>query len=102
MGRQRRGREGPAAATVTPVIIQAAFGRRCIVTKIVLSALTPASDSTEASIVTFLETTPLFCSSGATFLIVNRLTSPWSLGSKNTVAMDWAAVRSRRREAEKN
>ena len=47
-------------------------------------------------------TTPPLCSSGATFLIVKRLTSPCSLGSKNTVAMDWVAVRSRRREAEKN
>jgi len=59
-----------------------------MVTKIVLSAFTPSSDSTVALIVTFLLTTPPLSSSGATLLIVNCLTSPCSLGSKNTVAMD--------------
>ena len=71
VGRQRGGadgsREGGGAgtATITPVIIHAAPGRRCIVTKIVFFAVTPSGDSTDALSLTFLVATPPLSSSGA-------------------------------------
>jgi hypothetical protein len=77
VGCQRGGAEGSrdgggaGTATITPVIIHAAPGFLCIVTKIVFCDCTPSSDSTAALSVTFLLATPPLTSSGVTPLIVN-------------------------------
>jgi hypothetical protein len=58
------------------VIIHAAPGCRCIVTKIVFFAVTPSGDSTEALSLTLLVATPPLTSSAPTLSIVKSRTRP--------------------------
>ena len=88
MGGYRGGGEGSAAATVTPVIIQAAICPALHRHEDRLFRLDAArATRPRRESCTFLLTTPPLSSSGVTLLIVNWLMMPSSLGSKNIVAM---------------